>query len=143
MGLRVGGLDQYSRWHREELVTAVGVAGVALIDAAFPDQAAEAIKARETALRWMVRGLAAQLAIRKVQVEKAGAGEPATRPDHIVLWLHVAIVQTGTPRGDAAHRASPLGQERARAKQRDRKVEGPARSASVPWAGLFPGEQTC
>ena len=36
---------------------AVGAAGVALIDAAFPGQTAEAIKARETALRWMVRGL--------------------------------------------------------------------------------------
>ena len=28
------------------------------------------LKARETALRWMVRGLAAQLAIRKVQVDQ-------------------------------------------------------------------------
>ena len=49
---------------------AVGEADVALIDAAFPGQAKEAIKARETALRWMVRGLAAQLAIRKVQVHQ-------------------------------------------------------------------------
>jgi ribonuclease HI len=69
MGLRVGGMDQYSRWHLPELVNAVGAAGVALIDAAFPGQAPEAMKARETALRWMVRGLAAQLAIRKVQVD--------------------------------------------------------------------------
>jgi ribonuclease HI len=70
MGLRVGGMDLYSRWHLEALVPAVGAAGVALVEAAFPGQAAEAIKARETALRWMVRGLAAQLAIRKVQVEQ-------------------------------------------------------------------------
>jgi hypothetical protein len=63
-------MDQYSRWHLQELVTAVGTAGVALIDAAFPGQEAETIKARETALRWMVRGLAAQLAIRKVQVDQ-------------------------------------------------------------------------
>ena len=81
LGLRVGGMDQYSRWHLGERVSAVGAAGVALIDAAFPGQTAEAIKARETALRWMVRGLAAQLAIRKVQVEMAGAGKPSDR-DH-------------------------------------------------------------
>ena len=55
LGLRVGGMDQYSRWQLQELVTAVGAAGVALIDAAFPGQGEEAIKARETALRWMVR----------------------------------------------------------------------------------------
>jgi ribonuclease HI len=70
MGLRVGGMDQYSRWHLPELVTAVGASGLALIDAAFPGQDAEAIKTREAALRWMVRGLAAQLAIRKVQVDQ-------------------------------------------------------------------------
>ncbi len=69
LGLRVGGKDQYSRWHLQELVPAVGAAGVALSDTAFPGQDAEAIKARETALRWMARGLAAQLAIRKVQVD--------------------------------------------------------------------------
>ena len=51
MGLRVGGMDQYSRWHLQELVTAVGASGVALIDAAFPGQAAEAIPQIETALR--------------------------------------------------------------------------------------------
>ena len=38
---------------------------------------------RETALRWMVHGLAAQLAIRKVQVEMARAGEPATGPSAV------------------------------------------------------------
>lgn len=38
MGLRVGGRSAYSRWHLQELVTAVGAAGVALIDAAFPWQ---------------------------------------------------------------------------------------------------------
>lgn len=70
MSLRVGGMDQYSRWHLPELVSLIGTAGVALIDAAFPGQEAEAIKARETALRWMARGLAAQLAIRKVQVDQ-------------------------------------------------------------------------
>ena len=70
MGLRVGGMDRYSRWHLPELVVAVGAAGVALVEAAFPGQADEAIKARETALRWMIRGLAAQLAIRKVQVDR-------------------------------------------------------------------------
>jgi ribonuclease HI len=70
LGLRVGGMDQYSRWRLQELVTAVGAAGVALIDDAFPGQEAEAIKARVTALRWMMRGLSAQLAIRKVQVDQ-------------------------------------------------------------------------
>ena len=43
-------------------MTAVGAAGVAVIDHAFPGQETEAIKARETALRWMMRGLSAQLA---------------------------------------------------------------------------------
>ena len=70
MALRVGGMDQYSRWHLQQLVPAVGAGGVALIDAAFPGQAAEAIKAREMALRWMVRGLSAQLAIRKAHVDQ-------------------------------------------------------------------------
>ena len=37
LGLRVGGMDQYSRWHLQELVTAVGAAGVALIDAAYTE----------------------------------------------------------------------------------------------------------
>ena len=63
-------MDQYSRWHLQELVRAVGTTGVALIDEAFRGQEAEVLKARETALRWMVRGLAAQLAIRKVPVEQ-------------------------------------------------------------------------
>ncbi len=57
LGLRVGGMDQYSRWHLPESVQAVGAAGASLIDAAFPGQEAEAIKAWETALRWMARGL--------------------------------------------------------------------------------------
>jgi hypothetical protein len=70
MSLRVGGLDRYSRWHLQDLVVAVGAAGVAVVEAAFPGEAEEAIKAREVALRWMVRGLAAQLAIRKVQVDQ-------------------------------------------------------------------------
>lgn len=70
MSLRVGGRDQYSRWHLQEMVVAVGAAGLALVEAAFPEEVEEAIKARETALRWMVRGLAAQLAIRKVQVDQ-------------------------------------------------------------------------
>lgn len=70
MGLRVGGMDRYSRWHLQELVGAVGVAGVALVAVAFPGETEEAIKAREAALRWMLRGLAAQLAIRKVQVDQ-------------------------------------------------------------------------
>jgi hypothetical protein len=70
MGLRVGGMDRYSRWHLQDLVVAVGAAGAALVEAAFPGEAAEAVKAREVALRWMVRGLAAQLAIRKVQMDQ-------------------------------------------------------------------------
>ena len=68
-------------WRLPELATAVGAAGVALIDAAFPGQAAEAIKARETALRWMVRGLAAQLAIRKAQVDQEVQAN--RRPDRV------------------------------------------------------------
>ena len=50
-GLRVVGMDQYSRWQQQELVSAVGAAGVALIDDAFPGQEDGAIKTRETALR--------------------------------------------------------------------------------------------
>jgi hypothetical protein len=34
-------MDQFSRWHLQELVTAVGAAGVALIEEAFPGQEAE------------------------------------------------------------------------------------------------------
>ena len=41
LGLRVGGVDYYSRWHLQELVPAAGAAGVAHIDAAFPGQEAE------------------------------------------------------------------------------------------------------
>jgi hypothetical protein len=52
-------MDQYSRWHWQELEIAVGAAGVALIDAASAVCAGEAVMARETALRWIVRGLAA------------------------------------------------------------------------------------
>jgi hypothetical protein len=51
LGLRAGGMDQYSRWRLPERVSAVGAAGSALIDAAFPGQSAEAIKVRETALQ--------------------------------------------------------------------------------------------
>ncbi len=70
MGLRVGGRDQYSRWHLQDLVIAVGAAGVAQVEAAFPGETEEVIKPREAVLRWIVRGLAAQLAIRKVQVDQ-------------------------------------------------------------------------
>jgi len=70
MSLRMGGMDRYSRWHLQELVPVVGAAGVTVIDDAFPGQDAEAIKARKTARRWMVRELAAHLAIRKVQADQ-------------------------------------------------------------------------
>ena len=83
MALRVGGMDQYSRWHLQELATAVGAAGVALIDAAFPGQAAEAIKARETALRWMVRGLVTHSWRSASAGESRDAGEPATGSSHV------------------------------------------------------------
>ena len=39
MSLRVGGMDRYSRVHLQELVAAVGAAGVALTRAAFPGKA--------------------------------------------------------------------------------------------------------
>lgn len=40
--MRVGGSRQYSHWHLQELLTAVGAAGVAVIDNAFPWQDTEA-----------------------------------------------------------------------------------------------------
>ena len=90
-------------------MAAVGAAGVALIDAAFPGQAAEAIKARETALRWMVRGLAAQLAIRKVQVDLELQAN--RRPDRARerCGRASAIVRKGATRVETSSaRASPL-----------------------------------
>lgn len=61
--------------------------GVAVVEAVFPGETEEAIKAREAALRWMVRGLAAQLAIRKVQVEHIQANMRQRRTEVGVLSL--------------------------------------------------------
>jgi len=70
MGLQVGGRDDYSALHLPELAARAGAACVEVAEAAFAGEDAEMVKARETALRWMLRGLAAQLAIRKVQVDR-------------------------------------------------------------------------
>ena len=57
LGLRVGGMDQYSRWHLQALATAVGVAGVALIDALFRARARRSSKRVRRRCAPMVRGL--------------------------------------------------------------------------------------
>jgi ribonuclease HI len=65
LALRVGGRDACSELSLQELRRRVGAPGNTAIGQAFP----EAIKDQEAALRWMLRGLAAHLAIRKVQVD--------------------------------------------------------------------------
>ncbi len=70
VALRVGGRDAYSALRLAELAARAGAACVAAAEAAFAGEDAEMVKARETALRWMLRGLAAPLAIRKVQVDR-------------------------------------------------------------------------
>jgi ribonuclease HI len=67
MRLRVGGRDTASALHQDELEAQTGPDCVAVVTASFPDPAD--VKARESALRWCLRGLPAQLACRKVEVD--------------------------------------------------------------------------
>ncbi len=69
MNLRLGGTDRYSRLYLADLTTHVGAPCAEAATTAFPGADAASIKARESALRWMCRGLAAHLAIRKVKVD--------------------------------------------------------------------------
>lgn len=62
--LRVGGNDQFSGWRLTELAPAAGQAIVAQVRTAIPDQRGQA-----AVLRWCMRGLAVELAIRKQQVD--------------------------------------------------------------------------
>jgi ribonuclease HI len=68
--LRLGGTDAYSKLRLPELAARAGRPCAAVAEQSFPGADAEAIRARESALRWMLRGLAAQLAVRKVQVDR-------------------------------------------------------------------------
>ncbi|MDP2216293.1 MAG: ribonuclease HI family protein [Methanolobus sp.] len=64
-GLKVGGMDAYSRIKLEDLKKQAGVSAAALVQKDFPlDELHQA-----SALRWMLRGLAADLAIRKVKTD--------------------------------------------------------------------------
>ena len=64
--VRLGGRDAYSAWSLTTLRDQAGPAAVAAVDQAFPDVPAD----QATALRWALRGLALELAIRKVQVQR-------------------------------------------------------------------------
>ena len=68
--LRVGGYDAFSALRLPSLAVKAGPECVALCEEAFPGDAPGSIREREAALRWMLRGLAAQLAIRQVQVDR-------------------------------------------------------------------------
>jgi len=67
MRLRVGGRDAYSRMAPAEVADRVGAAGMAALAQALPDP--ELRRLRESAARWMARGLLAHLAVRKVQID--------------------------------------------------------------------------
>jgi ribonuclease HI len=64
-GLKVGGLDPFSRIRIEDLIEQAGENAAALVQKELPQDA----RYRASALRWMLRGLAADLAIRKVKVD--------------------------------------------------------------------------
>ncbi len=66
MALRVGGRDACSALSLNDLTTRAGDAAVQCCAAAFPDNPS----AQASALRWIVRGLEAHLAIKKVQSDQ-------------------------------------------------------------------------
>lgn len=74
--LRVGGRDACSDLRWQELISAAGAPAVALCREAFPDNR----QLQGSALRWAVRGLAVQLAIKKVQVDQTLMANRATSP---------------------------------------------------------------
>jgi ribonuclease HI len=78
LALRVGGRDLCSAMRWGELVAAAGEACVKVCAKAFPD----AVPSQATALRWVVRGLAAQLAIRKVRVDQEMLAQRAAKAGH-------------------------------------------------------------
>lgn len=63
--LRVGGTDAYSRLALAQARERAGMAAVRRVTQAFPDD----IPQQVAALRWALRGLAVELAIRKAQVD--------------------------------------------------------------------------
>ena len=63
--LRVGGLDSFSKKRFEELIVETGNKAVELVKKEFPGST----KDQASALRWMLRGLASDLAIQKVRVD--------------------------------------------------------------------------
>jgi hypothetical protein len=66
----VGGIDQFSHWRLPERVSAVGAAGVALIDAAFPGQSAEAGKRAGDGAAVDGAGPGGAAGVRRVQVDR-------------------------------------------------------------------------
>jgi ribonuclease HI len=63
-GLRVGGLDPFSRIRIEDLKEQAGENAAAIVLKELPE-----IRHQASALRWMLRGLAADLAVKKVKVD--------------------------------------------------------------------------
>lgn len=63
--LKVGGRDSFSSIRIEELRESAGKEATGLAKKEFPDD----LQHQASALRWMLRGLAAELAIRKVKVD--------------------------------------------------------------------------
>lgn len=63
--LRIGGLDSFSKKRFQELVAETGNKAVELVKKDFPGST----KDQASALRWMLRGLASDLAIQKVKVD--------------------------------------------------------------------------
>src|SRR5579872_1801303 len=55
--LRVGGRDAFSTMRLPDLTAAAGEDCAALCESAFPGESQEMVRVRETALRWMLRGL--------------------------------------------------------------------------------------
>jgi ribonuclease HI len=66
LALRVGGRDRCSEMRWRELAAAAGTECAKVCAAAFPDD----VSSQTTALRWVVRGLAVQLAVKKVQIDQ-------------------------------------------------------------------------
>jgi hypothetical protein len=77
-GLRVGGRDRVSEMRWNELAAAAGPECVRACQEAFPEDQ----RSQASALRWIVRGLAAPFAIKKVTIDQelAAKKESQARP---------------------------------------------------------------
>jgi hypothetical protein len=95
MSLRVGGLDRYSRWHLQDLVVAVGAAGVAVVEAAFPGEA------EEVALRGTRAGASRTIGHSQGAGGSGAAGEGDKSPPKRTL------AQWDSPRTIAEHATHP------------------------------------